>query len=503
MSLMPVGFLRLCLVTFAVSLLFAGQGLGFIIDPSATPWLTTASGSRSANGQPATLTWGFVPDGTTVLDGFTSLGGSDLIANLNTTFNGNPAQTDLSQQPWFNFFADSFGRWSQLSGLTYAYEPNDSGGSISAGAGVLGVRADVRISGASVDGSSGTLAFNYFPDDGDMTLDTDDMAFFANASGSHVRLRNTITHEAGHGLGYEHVESNTDALLMEPFISTAFDGPQLDEVRAAHFYYGDVHEKSNAGLGNGTAGRATTLGTILDNGSASIGVDADIPSQAISPSDTDFVSVSNNNDVDFFSFTVTEPSTVDLQLKPLGGLFNQASQGFTPTPFDASARADLSLRIWDTDGLTVLATADALPAGGIESLLGIALPAAGEYFASITTITDTVQLYRLDVSVESAVPIVGDLDNDGFVGIEDLNLILGNWNANVTPGDLLAGDPSGDGFIGIEDLNVVLGNWNAGTPPPTGTIVPEPSTLAMLGLGAMGALNRKRYGVRRRRQVVR
>jgi len=498
MSLIRSGLMRPCLASFAFSLLFAGQSFGFIIDPgTTTPWLTTASGSRTANGQPATLTWGFVADGTTVLDGINSLGGSDLIANLNTTFASNPAQPDHTQQPWFNFFADSFGRWSQLSGLTYNYEPNDSGQAIGTVSGALGVRADIRIGGASIDGNSGTLAFNFFPNNGDMALDTDDMAFFSNASGSHVRLRNTIAHEAGHGLGYNHVESNTDALLMEPFISTAFDGPQLDEVRAVQFYYGDALEKSNGGLGNGTAARAVPLGTILDTATASIGVDADVPTQLISPAATDFVSLSNTSDVDFFSFTVTEASTVDLLLKPLGGQFDQASQGATPTPFDASARADLSLNLWDTDGLTVLATADALPAGGIESLFSIALPSAGEYFVSIATITDTVQLYRLDVSVNSvAPPIVGDLDNDGFVGVDDLNIVLGNWNANVSPGDLLSGDPTGEGFVGVDDLNIVLTNWNNGTPPGSpgemSSTVPEPGGSLLLGLSALVLMRHRR-----------
>ena len=67
----------------------------------------------------------------------------------------------------------------------------------------------------------------------------------------------------------------------------------------------------------------------------------------------------------------------------------------------------------------------------------------------------------------------GDLTGDGFVGIEDLNIVLSVWNQNVTPGSLLGGDPSGDGYVGIEDLNEVLGNWNAGTVP--GVAVPEPA----------------------------
>lgn len=79
-------------------------------------------------------------------------------------------------------------------------------------------------------------------------------------------------------------------------------------------------------------------------------------------------------------------------------------------------------------------------------------------------------------------PLPGDLDGDGFVGIADLNIVLGSWNQSVPPGNPLA-DPSGDGFVGIEDLNTVLGNWNTGTPPSDATgHVPEP---AMWLLAAM------------------
>ncbi len=183
-----------------------------------------------------------------------------------------------------------------------------------------------------------------------------------------------------------------------------------------------------------------------------------------------------------------------------------------------TASASLEIELLGTGGVPGIDFDRLNIAGGMDlggtllvSLLGGYVPGLGDSFqvliaGSRVGMFDSVLgtdlggglafdvLYGLnDVTLEViSTLLVGDYNADGFVGIEDLNLILGNWNATVTPFDLLAGDGTGDGFVGIEDLNQVLGNWNAGTPPPPGAAVPEPGTLALLGLGAIAVMRRRR-----------
>ncbi len=62
----------------------------------------------------------------------------------------------------------------------------------------------------------------------------------------------------------------------------------------------------------------------------------------------------------------------------------------------------------------------------------------------------------------------GDADGSGFVDFDDLNLLLINWGANVSPGTM--GDEDGDGDVDFDDLNVVLSAW-AFACPPDGVII--------------------------------
>ncbi len=99
----------------------------------------------------------------------------------------------------------------------------------------------------------------------------------------------------------------------------------------------------------------------------------------------------------------------------------------------------------------------------------------------------------LMVISDGQVPLDGDLNGDGFVGLDDLDIVLNAWNQNVPPGDARA-DVSGaggepDGYVGLDDLDVVLNNWNAGTPPAV--VLPEPASVGVVLVGA-GVFIRRR-----------
>ena len=159
-----------------------------------------------------------------------------------------------------------------------------------------------------------------------------------------------------------------------------------------------------------------------------------------------------------------------------------------------------------SDNVTPIAVGSLIGDWVLDELLGVWLPTQThgieDQFEASALFTDFDGEGSLDgcelacdMSFQATFSVLGaldgDLDGDGFVGINDLNIVLSNWNQNVPPGDPLA-DPSGDGFVGIDDLNEVLGNWNAGTPPAGSVAVPEPAGLAMLGTAGLAAIGRRR-----------
>ena len=212
------------------------------------------------------------------------------------------------------------------------------------------------------------------------------------------------------------------------------------------------------------------------------------------------------------TLTLLDGADVDVLVENSGTLVLGASAGQT-TGLDFQQTA---AGTWDVElGGTGLNDFDRMTLTGIASLAGILdvsliggfIPTLGDNFTvllagSVIGTFDSVLgspgaglVYdvtynpgnvTLTVATSS---LVGDLDGDGFVGINDLNIVLANWNQNVPPANPLA-DPSGDGFVGIDDLNQVLGNWNAGT-PPTAAALPEPTSLGLLVVGSLALLRRR------------
>jgi hypothetical protein len=244
-----------------------------------------------------------------------------------------------------------------------------------------------------------------------------------------------------------------------------FQMDSYDELDADQSFFGahhqiliDIDQNRNTGWIGGDGDTGT------DDGFFAIGADILIEGPAVHK----------------FGNNVTNPGGANQELWTWGNL---VPWGFVE--YDDGPPSDIEFRVLRSDILNPTAfdfvgvttdvsytTTDVYPNGGIFDPLVVS---EGDYF------TYDINYVAPDLD--------GDLDGDGFVGITDLNIVLGNWNQNVAAGDESVGDPSGDGFVGIEDLNVVLGNWNAGT-PPSAAAVPEPAALALLGLGGLALLKR-------------
>ncbi len=103
--------------------------------------------------------------------------------------------------------------------------------------------------------------------------------------------------------------------------------------------------------------------------------------------------------------------------------------------------------------------------------------------------------FETEVNVDIIAKLLGDLNEDAYVGLDDLDIILQDWNHGdpSPPNDPIVdprADANGDGFVGLDDLDMVLTTWNKGAPPvelPT----PEPGALGLLAAG-IGALSLRR-----------
>ena len=355
-------------------------------------WTRTATdGGGLMQGQPTTIRYSIVPDGTAIPGfGNEAAAPSNLQARLTSIYG--------SKTAWLTLFARVGAALSAQSGLNYIYEPNDDGaafgpvGNGDQSPGVIGTRGDVRVSGHRIDGDSNRLAYNFEPaGGGDMVIDTADN-FYENRRDDDLGFRNVITHEFGHGVGLAHTCPLSETKLMEPLVSYDFDGPQLDDIRGLQRFYGDSLED------NDTAATATNLGA-LNNGTTNA-----------APGKT--LSIDNTSDSDYFRFSTPANKSISITVRPVGDAYLEGPQNAdgscsAGTNLDPKTINDLGFELLQSDAagnFTSVASVNANPAGGTETLVPTNFPAGGNFRVRVFggNVAD-VQTYTMDVTVGAPV----------------------------------------------------------------------------------------------------
>ncbi len=347
-------------------------------------WTFTATDGSVATGEPMTITYSFVPDGTpipTLLN--EPPAASNLFATLDGSFPGGRAA-------WKAQFRAVLDRWSEVTNITFV-EVSDDGAVFPNALGQVGVRGDMRIAMKPL--GPGPLAVNHFPfSGGDMVLDSDDIGVFTNPANGFRNLRNVLAHEHGHGLGLHHTIPQNGTKLMEPALNVGFDGPQEDDIRGVQFFYGDSAEH-NDDLGDETF----LFGPLGDPASA--------------PQTRVFGELALERDgaSDCYGFTAFGGVPIAIRVTPIGSTYAFGAQGTTTTTtVNAQAARNLGLRLWrrvsaSTNQFQLVAQIDFNDAGEDEYHPPIAFTLAGYMVAEVYSNdgVDDVQRYELRISNEA------------------------------------------------------------------------------------------------------
>ena len=73
--------------------------------------------------------------------------------------------------------------------------------------------------------------------------------------------------------------------------------------------------------------------------------------------------------------------------------------------------------------------------------------------SGVSSITAGLAWYFSD---PEPVDVPGDANGDGFVGVEDLLLVIAEWNCMSG----CTADLTGDGMVNVSDLLAVIANWD-------------------------------------------
>ena len=430
-------------------------------------WIQTATNPHLERGDALTLTWGILPDSVGV-PGNGGLFPSRLIRMMDGQYGAGPGGDDLTQRPWFWIFQRVFDRWSEVTGARYIYEPHDDGAPFPSDPGILGIRPDIRIGSISIDGHDGynIYAVNFLPSSGaDMVLDFDNAANFGSRDYDSRFARNVIAHEHGHGLGLLHACPIEQTKLMEPTITTRFDGPQHDDILGANRSCGDRFEFPS---GNDLPAMAIDLGSLT-------------------PGDTlrvDTLSVDGRTDHDYYAFTVPPTMRATVTVTPVGSRYYSSTEASGCSPFeyfDSRLQSNLAFQLLGQDGSSVLADANYMPLGSPESVENFLLgDGAGTYFVHVFGDTDKVQLYDLEATVSAGqAPIAICKNVKSCQGTFNLNRFnSGSYDPDGDP-ITLSVIPSGPFAPGVTEVILIASDgYNADTCQATVTVNRPPVAVA-------------------------
>jgi len=103
-------------------------------------------------------------------------------------------------------------------------------------------------------------------------------------------------------------------------------------------------------------------------------------------------------------------------------------------------------------------------------------------------------LYDFDnvYTQHAAAPVPGDANGDGKVNVVDLGILATNYGrSDLNPPPYWTfGDFNGDGNVNVVDLGILATNYGYGM--GSSAAVPEPMSLGLVGLGALGLIRRRR-----------
>lgn len=425
------------------------------------------------------LTWSLVPDGLSIPGAFEPTAPSNLFARMNQLHANNQAL-------WISKIQACFDRWEALCGIDFqrvtAAGVDWDDGAAWGQAGNDTTRGDIRISAHPLDGGFGVLAYAQYPNNGDIVMDSQEN--WGSGQPSSLFFRNTLMHETGHSIGIAHVCPTNNTKLMEPALSTSFDGPRHDDIRAAQRHYGDDNEADDA------FGTAFDVGT-LSGTPVALGA---VPSPTIA--NTSILSLDVNGEQDWYKFTITGSANLSVTLTPVGQSYSNASQNqFTgacnsSSTINSLTMANLGFEVRSgATGATILTTVNAQASGVAETLSNFNLATAGTYFVRVfeSDSPAEAQLYNITFDAD---PACGGSIAQGGAGCAGSNGCTPALNLTGCPQSNQSVTLSINNAFGGSSAILLMGLSSASIPASNGCILrvgtslPITITLPLLGVGA-------------------